>query len=341
MTERPVSVHFWTDRDVTGVDDWNPDAAPELHPSGYGHTFLELYARLRSQGRAVSIGPRAPRATTVLLASLEELTSWLPRCEPSLVRALARSVLRTGAPLVVVRADVHPHIPAPPFTALEVRPTQAAVVDPTREAHLPLLPQRGLVPRDPGRGTRVETLVLKAYRKNVPEWVSNSFVAEVRALGMTFELHTEESGTAGWEDFRAVDVSLCSQPSDTLGDPARKPATKLVKAWRAWSIPLVVPTLPYADIGRNGVDMLTAETPEQVLAVLGRLRIDTSFATNLFRSSAEAGRRYETDAVASVWWKHLAGARPVPRRIPAASLVREYAAALRRRLPRSPAVRGA
>ena len=56
-----MRVHFWTLRDVADVADWDPDADPGIHLDGFGHSFLEPFARLRDHSDVVrpTIGPTA------------------------------------------------------------------------------------------------------------------------------------------------------------------------------------------------------------------------------------------------------------------------------------------
>lgn len=333
---RAAHVHFWTARDTGGLDQWDPDLDPSRFATGYGHTFLELYRRLAQSHYSVSIGPRAPRHTTSLVASLEDLTNWLAVCEPSMVRGLAREVLRCGAPLHVIRADVHPWILAPVFTQVEYVATPRAVEDPGKQIYLPLLPQRGLVARDLGRGSRVENVVLKAYSDNVPAWLDETYRVGIEELGLSIRIETELDGGAAWADFRHVDVALCSQPVGTMGDPARKPPTKLVNAWCAGAIPIVIPMMPYAEVGVAGVNMLVADGPASLMTELRLLVSDAERSRALLDASVREGLRYLPDEVAAMWWESLRRRKPLRRGPVVITALRELVAAIRRRLSLDP-----
>jgi glycosyltransferase involved in cell wall biosynthesis len=328
-------LHFWSDRDLRDLESWDPDMDPDRFRTGYGHTFLELFVRLRGAGFPVTIGPKAPPSASSLVASLEELTNWLPFCEPSLVRGLARDALRCRASVVVIRGDVHPSIRPPGVTTLEIVATPQAVRDAASQRYLPLLPQRGLSPRDPARGSRVRTMVLKAYRKNIPDWLTDDFSARAAAAGVAVRVDTEEPGSVSWADFSDVDVALCSQPLDTLGDQARKPPTKLINAWCAGAIPLVVPLLPYAAIGTEGENFLAAPTEEQALSLLGALAGDSTLAAKLFAGSRAAGQDYGVGRLLQSWWTGLLSAPAVTRRRASAVLVVEYLRAIQRKVTRA------
>ena len=145
-------VHFWTLR--SGAQrPWDPDSEPELNLNGYGHAFLELYWRLRREGRDVSIGPMVPRTCDAIVVSLEEPSEWMARLPPRMAARLALACLRPiRTPAVaVLRVGLPLNIQPPRYTTLEVMPTQASVKH-RYQAYLPMFPHRGLLPRDPGRG---------------------------------------------------------------------------------------------------------------------------------------------------------------------------------------------
>lgn len=165
------SVHFWTLRHGPEIAMWDPDAEPGKHLSGFGHTFLELFVRLRRAGHPVTIGRSVPRGRGAVVACLEELTEWDRHGVPRNNLALCLDMLTKGRrALVVIRNDVHPHIRPPVCTSLEIMPTAASVDHPSRQKMLPLLPQRGLQQRDTTRRPQIETVGLKAYRVNTPTW---------------------------------------------------------------------------------------------------------------------------------------------------------------------------
>lgn len=87
--------------------------------------------------------------------------------------------------------------------------------------YLPIFPHRGLLPRDSGRGDILETVALKAYSYNVPEWLNDSFEREIRDLGYLLRVDTEHDGR--WRDFRDVDVVLCTHPRRPLATSGESP----------------------------------------------------------------------------------------------------------------------
>src|SRR5713101_7839828 len=97
-------VHFWTLRDLTGVETWDPDDQPQCFSSGYGHHLLEPYVRLHRLGLPVSIGERPPPDSRLVVCSLEELATDRSGLRPGAVRRLAAAALRCPS-VLVVRGD--------------------------------------------------------------------------------------------------------------------------------------------------------------------------------------------------------------------------------------------
>lgn len=323
MGEEATRVHFWT-RAADALDPWDPDAEPGRHANAFGHSFLELHHRMRSRRLPVTIGAEPPSDAAAVVVSFAELSQYLPKPPPLLVARLARAVLgvRPAPSVVVIRDDVPLHVHAPAFTTLEVMPT-AASVRLARQAALPMLPQRGLIPRDPSRGERLEVVAMKAYSYNVPSWVDDRFRTELEHFGWSLRVDTERSGR--WHDFADVDVVLCMHPAD-LDDDRRKPPTKLIAAWSAGVIPICGDYRGYREIGVDGQTMLVAGAePGSVLAALRRLRDRPELPARIRASLPGAAARFNPDSVVEANWDAMRRAPRASRVTLAAALVRALA----------------
>lgn len=224
-------VHFWTKRQVEDLSSWDPDREPNLYASGYGHSFLELYARLRDAGSpTVSIGAVIASGTDVVVVSLEELSDWRRHGWPRMNLALCRAIGWRRPALVVVRVDVHLHIRVPLMTTREVMPTLSSA-ERDRQRFVPLLPQRGLIQRDKARGQTCDVVGLKLFSQNMPSWLSQ-LSGHLTNDGVRMRIDTEASEHS-WGDFKEVDIALCTQVAAANSDPRRKPPTKLINAWAA------------------------------------------------------------------------------------------------------------
>lgn len=312
----PDHVHFWT-RHHEALEEWDPDAQPGLHLTAYGHAFLELFQRMRGTGLPVSIGVSIPAHATSVVVSMEELVAHQPQIPARMRLRLAVALLRRAlaAParmpgVVVLRVDTYLSVHAPSFTTLEAMPTQASVRL-ERQRVLPLLPQRGLRPREATRGDRLETVAIKAYSYNVPVWADERFRSALEELGMTLRIDTEHDDR--WEDFREVDVVLCTHGRGV--DERSKPPTKLVAAWHGGAIPVCGRYTGYTETGRDGETMVLADGDgvEALLAALRRLREAPSLASRIRAALPGAAEAHSVSAVVDANWRAFASAPPAGR----------------------------
>lgn len=303
-------VHFWTLREHAAIEEWDPDSDPDRYSSGYSHSFLELYVRLARAGDPVTIGSHIPKGTNCVLVSLEELSEWHRHGLPRTTLALARHLLLKRTGLAVVRNDIHPHIAVPQATTLELMPTHASVTSPSHQSVVPLLPQRGLRRRSVDRPCRVSTVVLKAYPENIPAWVPD-LKQELQSQGVMLRIDDRPAeGGRSWGDFSDADAALCTQRAESLGDPTRKPPTKLVNAWAAHVIPLCEPQIAYMEVADADRDAIFASTAADFAAAVARLNTDEDLTRAMFESSERRSHEYSTSRILDLWRAALTG---VPR----------------------------
>jgi len=309
-----MKVHFWTLHETSELLKWDPDVAPGNYLDGRGHSFFEPYARLRIRSSRVepTIGAAMPRDTEIVVVSLEELRGW--KSQP-LIRTnlrLAAAVLRCPR-LVVVRNDLPLSVPSPPHTSLEVMPSMRSVVDSARQVVVPPFPQRGLRPRDPARGDRIEVMALKAMSRNVPEWVEDPrFVRELRNSGVTLRIDTE-SDPAAWPDFHAVDLALCVRRHhpeiDENAGYERKPPTKLINAWSAGVVPIAAREVSYVELARESRDTIFVDSADQVLRAIRTLQSDPVLAEQLRIEGNMRSKEFTVEAVVGHWERMFAQVR--------------------------------
>lgn len=307
------TVHFWTRSSDAHVP-WAPDEEPDLHPDAFGHAFLELYSRMNALGYSVSIGPAVPSDSEVIVASLHELFHWEYGISNRATFELALRALLRRRPtkIVVIRVDLPFRVRSPAIASLTVMPTRASV-ESAAQVWVPMLPNRGLVPRDASRGNDLKTVALKAYSFNVPGWVDGDFLAELGALGFDLRVDTELNDR--WRDFDGVDIVLCAHDETTLEDERRKPATKLINAWRAGVIPVCGPYSAYAELGRDGETMLVCDgTARGFLDALTVLRNRPAVAWRIRSNLGEQSRVYAPNRVVDLWWRAFMSAPPATRR---------------------------
>lgn len=307
--ERPTTpphAHFWTQYPTGDLTDWNPDVDPTKFESGYGHSFLEVYARLRDEGEiTVTVGRRIPSSAGVVVASLEELSEWHRFGRPKIVLSLCLAAFARAPSLVIVRNDVHPHIHAPLGTTLEIMPTKAAVKNPATQVAVLPLPQRGISPRSKCRGNRISTVALKVYAENLPEWAGElgSKLAEVDV-----HLRVDTPGSEHhWSDFHDVDATLCIHPDRDLSDISRKPPTKLINAWAAATVPLCSSSPGYSELASDGVDAIFISDSASIVKAVQELNRDEEIIAQLLSISRQRSLQFTHSAVTSQWRKALVG----------------------------------
>lgn len=317
--QRPRVWHFYVDDDVSAaVAGWDPDQEPERFASGLGHNLLELYARLRARGLPVTIGRSIPEDATLVVyfqhawARLGELRLAL-RAAP-----FHTAVIRSDAPLWWA-CLLPPDLVVVPNNAPVWRERHGPVA-----VHLPALPQRGMVQRDPARRGRT-TLAFKGNPESVPGYVHDpDFSAALQRRGIELVLDTPVSTDGGdqrWHDFADVDVVLCTRgaaPDDPL---TNKPATRLINAWCAGTIPLVGPEPAYLELVREGEDGFVVDGPEDILRTLDLLSRDDDLTGRVLAAVRERAREFETDALLDRWTAALERASG-PRRGPASTAAR-------------------
>ena len=277
----------------------------------FGHVVLELYVRLRRRGRDLTIGPEPPDGTEVLVLLLEEIVSYDGRLQPDATGALAAAGQRVPS-IVVVRSDLPLAVSAPSFVTAEVMPNRTAIVDAARQCWVPLLAQRGLVPRRRRRGTSVHTLACKGFDFNLPSELRDGSLAEaVAPLGVSVRLDCDP---ATWPDFRRVDVALCARRhNDEWDDPRhlRKPATKLVNVWVGGAIPLVAPQAGYLELVRPNEDALVVAHADEIVGAVRRLTTDPELVRRLQRGGAARAGEFSSDHVLDAWEQLFDADRPV------------------------------
>lgn len=329
-----LRVHFWTRRPEALVA-WDPDAQPQMHSSAYGHAFLELYSRLTSAGRHVSIGPHVAKGSSLVVVSLEELAEWQPRVPARMAAHLALAVLKTARTpgVAVLRVDAALFVEVPAYVCLEIMPTKASI-DRSRQVWLPMLPQRGMLRRNPDRGDRLETVALKAFSYNVPTWMDEDFAKRLTRLGFRLRIDDEHSGR--WNDFHDVDIVLCTHKTETLEDEKRKPATKLINAWQAGVIPVCGDYVGYHELAIHEQTALfvAGEDAEEYVAVLTRLRDDPQLAEQI--RGMMPTERYSPTAVTQRYWDAFEKVQPARRAVVAWAAVTTLAREARRRIRVSP-----
>lgn len=321
-------VHFWLpNHGDLDVDRWDPDLDPTRFSDGFGHAFLELFVRLRDRGFPTSLGPSvAPGADVVVVFS--KTLDWKS--------ALKFACQSPSQRRLIIESDWPAHRRLPAQAHLLICPLPA-LSDARTRMWLPLLPQRGLIPRHPSRLGRMSVIDFKGDREQLPPDVDTpAFRDAIRDLGMSWPPYGP-GNRKFWHDFGSVDVAICVR--DPAVDTSRKPATKLINAWAAGSVPIVGPEPSYVSLGVDGTDCLLVEDSESLLRALQRLATDRALVRTLEAGVADRMAEFSRDRVVELWSHSVRGvafgefgSRPFGRR---SDLRQWFLAALRNAVGRS------
>jgi hypothetical protein len=296
-------IHFWVPETPSGIDSWDPDREPTLHASGAGHNLLELYVRLRRLGVPVTLGPQASAEARLLVVYSKSLHE-----SRAALRVALRALQQADGRLALIRSDAPLSWKFPVRPLVEFMPTAALVRRPWQR-WLPPLPQRGLLPRGAARRGRIRSVAFKGNPTNVPPVLrSPQWAEELGARGLEWFLDVP-SRTDGpdqrWHDFASVDAVLCVRDPDVVWDVRGKPATRLINAWLAGSIPLAERERGYVELGVDEQDVFFIRTPFDGLEVIDRLNADGELLRRVERRIDERAAEFGPEAVLELWREAL------------------------------------
>jgi hypothetical protein len=181
-----------------------------------------------------------------------------------------------------------------------------------RRSWVPIWPQPGLVPRDPARGNRIETLVFKGEELNLDaRFRCDAFRAALGELGVTLRLDVFAQAAGGgvtldWHDYSTADLVLAAR-NLTREDAAGKPASKLVNAWSAGVPALLGPEPAFREQRQSELDYIEVRTPLDVLAALRSLRDVPETYEAMIENGRQRAADFTTAAILDRWLKVLNG----------------------------------
>ena len=195
---------------------------------------------------------------------------------------------------VDIVADFLPH----PGAQLHIVQNRAHAGRLPRSVFMPHWPHPNLVPREPSRKDTFENVCFLGHPENLarelrsPEWVS-SLASD---LGLKFEIRRADR----WHDYSDVDCALAIRDF-TKSRQLHKPATKLYNAWLA-EVPFIGGRdSAYAADGHAGKDYLQAESPDEVLVHLRKLKEDAQSRARLLKEGKKSGNEFTREKTLGRW----------------------------------------
>jgi len=284
-------VTFFLDGDDATIAAWRalqPDRQPQRLVLGEDYWIVLTFARLRDAGIDVHLSNRLPDAGVVVFYAGDKRAVW------SQLRGDQRVLL------AAVRSDRHPV----GFADCEIV-QNASSADGPRALHVPHWPQPGLVPRDPGRGDVLRTVLFPGTPQNLdPAFASDATQHLLRERGI--ELRSASGGVQPvWNDFHDVDALLALRPA-AMGLVRNKPAWKLFNAWLAGVPAVLGPESGYRELRKSPLDYLEAATPTEALRALQRLQDEPGLYAAMVANGRRRGSAFTTAATLARWRELLA-----------------------------------
>jgi len=253
--------------------------------------ILQTYLRMRAAGHAVSLQTDLPHEGIAVFSSKQR----------HILRRTARN--STRAILVGVREDVGETLIAD-FEVVQNK-HQA---DTRRRFFIPLWPQPNLLPRIPGRGTRIENIAFKGFLGNLhAEFQTETWRAQLGARGVRFLCdatpylkQATDSRTLAWNDFREVDLILAVRPHDPRLHP-RKPATKLYNAWHAGVPAILGPEIAYRELRRSELDYFEVSSVAEAMQAVERLVREPARYVAMVENGRRRAAEFTPDAIRLCW----------------------------------------
>lgn len=255
--------------------------------------LLQTYLRLRLEGHDVSISETLPETGIVVL---------LP--EPTAHTAFVRQYQPRHRQLFIltVRADIF-GFRSPLGDGDVVQNGRFA--DNERTFFIPHWPQPGLVPRDPSRADRIESIVFKGgYGSLHTDYRSDAWSEFLAERGLTFRIASAETEGAvpAWHDYRSADLNLAVRP--LFGDGGlrcEKPASKLVNAWHAGVPSILGPEYAYRELREDALDYIEVESLTETMEAIDRLLADRSLYRQMIAHGHVRAQAFTPTRITDRW----------------------------------------
>ena len=273
----------------------DPDRDWRAFQGGQEAWILGTYLRLAAAGVPVELAAHLPDEDGLVILHAKHK------------RAFAADIARLRrAKVAIVRGDLRGELLGADFEIVQ----NLATDDGRRRHFVPHWSQPGLLPRDPQRGDRLETVAFKGNLENLnPPFRTAAWHDLLRARGITFDCDAvpfspERAAREAlqWTDYRSVDAILAVRPPRI--DLRGKPAAKLYNAWLAGAPALLGREPAYREIRRSPLDYLEVDSVEEARQAIDRLRDEPG----LYRAMVENGHRRGADyapAATLAAWREL------------------------------------
>jgi hypothetical protein len=284
--EAPVHIYFFIPEhhlpDKARREMWESGKVPDLLPDGKAASaqawLFQTWAAVRGEVDC-SIVHSLPQSGTVVT-----LSNFLP---PSF-RASKNQFI------AAVVADFLPH----PGAQLQIVQNAAHAKRLPGSIFMPHWPQPNLIPRDPARGGRFETIAFFGDEQNLaPELRSMSFKQELlQECGLELLIPYASE----WHDYSSVDVVLAVRDFSSARH-LHKPATKLYNAWIA-GVPFISGRdSAYAAEAIHESEYFVVRSKNALLELLKHLKKNPAHRSEVSTAGQKKSASRNRDAVRKLW----------------------------------------
>jgi len=238
---------------------------------------LRTYRRLHDAGYDVSLSPTLPaEGTVVLLPEDDIMHAFFDRFRPA-----HRPLF-----IVTIRADIIGF--RSPLADVDIV-QNGRFADDERTFFVPHWLQPGLIPRNPDRGDRIETITFKGGAGSLRDvFRSDTWHAFLREHNLQFRPDTEKTSPPRWHDYEEADLVLAVRPSfDDGGLRPEKPATKLYNAWHAGTPAILGPEYAFRELRESPLDYIEVDALDDAMQAIEFLLDHPA----RYRAMIEHGRR--------------------------------------------------
>ncbi len=164
--------------------------------------------------------------------------------------------------------------------------------------YMPHWAQPNLIPRDPARGDRFESVCFFGHEANLcPELRDPGFVEKLKAeAGVTLSV----IGAEKWNDYSSTDCAIAIRDFDGRRHD-HKPPTKLANAWLAGVPFLGGVDTAFASEGEPGTDFLVCPSRSAMVEHIRTLKADPALRARLVAAGRLAGQRHTAEAHTRQW----------------------------------------
>jgi hypothetical protein len=174
---------------------------------------------------------------------------------------------------------------------------------------MPLWPQPGLEPRNPGRGTMLQNIVFLGRRINLAKpFLDAEFSEGLSKLGVKFVIRGREPEQSyrAWSDYSDVDIVLAVR-NNTAYDLSIKPPSKLVNAWIAGCPAILGPEPAFQQLRQSELDFIEVRSTAEAIAAIEYLKNNPSVFLSMVENGRKRAQAFLPQQLAQRWWDLLSG----------------------------------